>query len=128
LSSVAFASDQPVATFKGQSNLVLIPTIVHDKSGAHISNLKKEDLAVTSHGSPRTIAVFEEIQPANHIVRRLDTGPGEFTNIVSGDMRPNRLTVIALDTVSTPEMRQSKARRELPLFHVACLMITVRHF
>jgi VWFA-related protein len=113
LSSVALASDQPVTTFKGQSNLVLIPTVVHDKSGAHIPNLKKEDFTVTSDGSPRNIAVFEEVRATDQQVKRPATQPGQFTNTVNGRLQPGRVTIIALDTVTTTALRQATAREHL---------------
>jgi hypothetical protein len=103
------AADQPsVTTFKGQSNLVLIPTVVHDKSGAHIPNLTKTDFTVTCDGEKRVVAVFEEVRPGDRRVQKAAARADEFTNLVTGELRPNRLTVIALDTVTTPELRQQK--------------------
>jgi VWFA-related protein len=110
----AFCTDQPPATtFKGQSNLVLIPTVVHDKSGAHIPSLTKDDFAVTSDGDKRTISVFEEVRPGNQRIQRPPAQPGQFTNIVNGQLQPGRVTIIALDTVSTAALRQATAREHL---------------
>jgi hypothetical protein len=40
---------------------VLIPTLVTDKSGNHVSGLKKEDFTVLENGAEQKIATFEEI-------------------------------------------------------------------
>jgi VWFA-related protein len=106
---------QAPATFKGQSNLVLVPTVVHDKSGTHIANLKKEDFRLFADGKERKIAVFEEVRPGNQKVQRPKTAPNEFTNILGAQVQsePNRITVIALDTILTQELRQATARKHL---------------
>jgi VWFA-related protein len=110
----AAAAEQPaVATFKGQSNLVLVPAVVHDKTCAHIPNLTRADFALAADGEKRAIAVFEEVRPGDDRIRRAQTRPDEFTNMVNGQLQPNRLTVIALDTVTTPELRQTTAREQL---------------
>lgn len=43
------------------TELVLIPTLVTDKSGAQIRGLKKEDFTVEQNGKEQKIATFEEI-------------------------------------------------------------------
>src|ERR1035441_1453383 len=49
----AFAEDKenPEIKFSARTELVLIPTLVTDKSGAHISGLKKEDFTVLENRS-----------------------------------------------------------------------------
>ena len=56
LGLVAFAL---LAQFKAESNLVIVDMYARDKSGRPVTNLKKEDFAVTEDGKPQTIAVFE---------------------------------------------------------------------
>jgi VWFA-related protein len=109
----SIAADQPVATFKGQSNLVLIPTVVHDKSGRHIPSLTKDDFTLSVDGNKHPFVIFEEIRPGNIRLQRPKEGPAEFSNMMSGQARPSRLVVIALDAVMTPELRQQKARGQL---------------
>lgn len=52
------AQDAP-ATFKSNTNLVIINVAVRDKSGKPIDNLKKEDFQLLEDGKPQAISVFE---------------------------------------------------------------------
>src|SRR5215467_7460939 len=52
--------------FTSRTELVLIPALVTDKSGNHITGLKKEDFAVFENGSERQISTFEEIASDPH--------------------------------------------------------------
>src|ERR1700684_3954064 len=56
--------------FTARTELVLIPTLVTDKSGNHISGLKKEDFTVLENGSEQKIATFEEITSDAHRLSR----------------------------------------------------------
>ena len=49
---------------------MLIPTLVTDKSGNHISGLKKEDFKVLENGAEQKIATFEEITSDTHRLSR----------------------------------------------------------
>ncbi|MGA2357098.1 MAG: VWA domain-containing protein, partial [Terriglobales bacterium] len=53
--------DKAEVKFTARSELVLIPTLVTDKSGNHITGLKKEDFTVLENGAEQKIATFEEI-------------------------------------------------------------------
>lgn len=103
--------------FTARSELVTVPVIVADKSGAHIQNLKKEDFVVTEDGEKQTIAVFEEITRSPEPVHRVPVQPQHFSNAVAmGSRVPPRLTIIVLDTVNTPFEDQAYARSELIKF------------
>jgi VWFA-related protein len=99
--------------FTARAELVLIPTLVTDKSGAHVSGLKKEDFTVFEDGSERQIATFEEIaSDPQRLSRRAN--PNEFSNDVGGGGRSTRrITLIFLDLLNTPFMDQSYARNQL---------------
>ena len=47
--------------FTARTEMVLIPTLVTDKSGHHITGLKQEDFTVLENGAEQKIATFEEI-------------------------------------------------------------------
>ena len=53
-----FAQDRP-ATFRTETNLVIINVTVRDKSGKPIDTLKKEDFTLLEDDKPQTISVFE---------------------------------------------------------------------
>src|SRR5882762_7000827 len=64
-------------TFTARTELVLIPTLVTDKSGNHISGLTKEDFRVLENGAEQKIATFEEITSDAHPLSR-PRNPNEF--------------------------------------------------
>jgi VWFA-related protein len=110
----AFAKDKENADvkFTARTELVLVPTLVTDKTGAHVSGLKKEDFTVLENGSVRQIASFEEITSDPHrIARRTD--PNEFSNAVTSTGATRRVTLIVLDLLNTAFADQAFARKEL---------------
>jgi VWFA-related protein len=115
LTAVARDKDKENAAeikFTARTELVLIPALVTDKSGAHISGLKKEDFTVLENGAERKIATFEEITSDPHRLSR-PRNANEFSNTLSGDESNRRVTLIVLDFINTPFMDQAYARQEL---------------
>jgi VWFA-related protein len=110
----SFAKDKENAEvkFTSQTELVLIPTIVTDKAGAHISGLKKEDFTVLENGSARQISTFEEITSTPNLLSR-PTKPDEFSNAVTGGGSTRRVTLMVLDLLNTGFTDQAFARKEL---------------
>jgi VWFA-related protein len=106
------------STFRSTSELVLIPTVVNDKSGVHISGLTKEDFALKQDGKPRPIAIFEEVKTSSARVRRSEGEHGTFSNFETGGggSEYHRLNIIVLDFVNTPFADQANARNELLKF------------
>jgi len=49
-------------TFASSTELVLVPTVVSDKSGIHIPGLQKDEFALRQDGKSHPIAVFEEVK------------------------------------------------------------------
>jgi VWFA-related protein len=105
-------SPNPDSKFVAHSELVLIPTIVTDRSGNHIGRLKQEDFAVLENGSARKIATFEEIVSVPHLISRPAT-PNEFSNSLTGGPSVGRITIIVLDFINTPFLDQTNTRKEL---------------
>ncbi|HEX9112419.1 MAG TPA: VWA domain-containing protein, partial [Terriglobales bacterium] len=98
--------------FTSRTELVLIPTIATDKSGAHIRGLKKEDFTVLENGSERKIATFEEITTDTKRLFR-PKRENEYSNFLGGGESARRITLIVLDLINTPFMDQAYARAEL---------------
>jgi VWFA-related protein len=98
--------------FTARTELVLIPTLVTDKSGNHISGLKKEDFTVLENGAEQKIATFEEItskaQRPSH-----PNKANEFSNSLAGDPSARRITIVVLDLINTPFVAQASGRQEL---------------
>jgi VWFA-related protein len=104
-----------VPTFTSRTDLVLVPVIVHDRSGAHVNGLSKEDFDVEENGKSQKIAVFEEVTTAAATrVKRASIAPGVFTNTLqaSSTMTP-RINIVVLDTINTAFADQAYARRHL---------------
>ncbi len=102
--------------FSSRSELVLVPAVVTDKSGKHISNLTKDDFVVLEDGKPQKVAVFEELKTSATRVQRSSVPAGHFSNVLETDSRPKRLVIVALDVINTPILLQTSARMELLKF------------
>lgn len=103
-------------TLKSSSELVLIPTVVNDKSGAHIPGIKKEEFVLKQDGKPQPIAVFEEVNVHSGLVRRAEGEHSSFSNFAPASSEYYRLSIIVLDFVNTPFPDQANARNELTKF------------
>jgi VWFA-related protein len=103
-------------TIKSSSELVLIPAVVKNGSGSHVSGLKKEDFVLKQDGKPRPIAIFEEVVTTAARVRRAEGEHGTFSNIEPGVAEYHRLSIIVLDFVNTPPSDQANARSALIKF------------
>ena len=82
--------------FTSRTELVLIATLVTDKSGNHINGLKKEDFTVLENGAEQKVATFEEITSDAHRLSR-PRNPNEFSNSLAGGPSARRITLIVLD-------------------------------
>jgi VWFA-related protein len=98
--------------FSAGAKLVLVPTLVTDKSGNHISGLKQEDFTVLENGAEQKIATFEEITSDPRRLSR-PRNPNEFNNALAGGASARRVTLMVLDLINTPFLDQANARKEL---------------
>jgi VWFA-related protein len=85
---------------------------VTDKSGNHITGLKKEDFTVLENGAEQKVATFEEIISDAHRVSR-PKSVNEFSNALAGESSARRITLMVLDLINTPFMDQANARKDL---------------
>jgi VWFA-related protein len=95
---------------------VLIPVVVEEGSGKHIAGLTKDKFEILENGKSKTVATFEEVKTTNQRLERAPSHPGIYTNEITGDSSPKRLTIFALDTVNTPFLDQTYARQQLVKF------------
>ncbi|MGA7684233.1 MAG: VWA domain-containing protein [Terriglobales bacterium] len=120
----AQAPPSGAATFSSSTELVLIPAVVSDRTGAHVAGLKKEDFTLKQDGKGRPIAIFEEVQA--EVKANEKTGPdqprretgehGTFSNLRTTSAGYRRVNIIVLDFVNTPFADQANARNELLKF------------
>src|SRR5271163_492916 len=95
-----------------RTELVLVPTVVTDKSGNHVTGLKKEDFTVLEDGAEQKVAMFEEIASnARRLVR--PAVADQFSNSVAAEPTARRVTLIVLDLLNTRITDQAYARQEL---------------
>ena len=102
-----------LAKLTARTDLVLVPVIVTDKSGKHVSGLEKKAFRIEENGNVRSISVFEETKTEKLVSRGKDTTLEGYSNFVPGDENPWRLTTVVLDMINTPWMRQLEAKRQL---------------
>ena len=102
--------------FVSRTSVVLIPTTVTDRSGAHVTGLTKDDFVVLENNQREKISIFEEIKTHSGTIRRVDPRDSGFTNAVTQEAKSQRLTMIVLDTLNTRFEDQVHARRELVKF------------
>lgn len=99
------------------SEVVLIPAIVTDHSGAHVSGLTQADFTVLENGQRQKIAFFHHIQ-ANAAPEEPaspnPSPPGEFTNKTQS--RSERSAILVFDLLNSSVTEQSNARDELMKF------------
>ena len=100
-------------TFSSRTNLVLVPVVVSNKAGGHIGGLTKVDFEILEDGKPRPVATLEEVKTFTAPATRSTPKPGVYTNVLTGDTTPKRLTIFALDLVNTPFLDQTYAREQL---------------
>jgi VWFA-related protein len=96
-----------------RTDLILVPVIVTDKSGKHVSGLKKDAFRIEENGNVRSVSVLEETQTEKLVARRRDDTSDGYSNFVPGEEHLWRLTAIVLDTLNTPWIRQLEAKKQL---------------
>ncbi|HKD79159.1 MAG TPA: VWA domain-containing protein [Candidatus Angelobacter sp.] len=115
------AADQPQAqpnapyTFSIGANMVLVPVVVSDKHGQHVTGLTANDFELREDGKEQKIAGFEEINAEKTAVQRVVVAPNSFTNQVAA-AHPKKLEIILLDLLNTPVSGRVEARRGLAQF------------
>ncbi len=110
------AAQPGTATITSATELVLIPTVINDKSGAHVSGLKKEEFVLKQDGKVQPIAIFEEVRTNATRLHRSEGEHGTFSNVEPGVSGNPRLSIIVLDFVNTPLPDQANARTALLKF------------
>jgi VWFA-related protein len=112
-STLAWGQQNSTVTFTSHANLVLIPVVVGNKSGAHISGLTKDDFEIREDGKSRSLATLEEINTSIRQETISAAKPGFYTNVLSSDHTPKDLTILVLDLVNTPLPDQAYARGQM---------------
>ena len=108
---------KPAPTFTARTELVLVPALVTDHSGAHVAGLTRDDFTVLENGVERKVATFEEVTAVATPVARLAARPDQvFTNQQPANFAPRRLNIIVLDSINTAFLDQTRARAQIIKF------------
>jgi VWFA-related protein len=102
-----------LAKLTARTDLVLVPVVVTDKSGKHVSGLQKDLFHIEENGNARSITVFDETKTEKLVARGKDSRQEGYSNFAAGDEHPWRITAIVLDMINTPWMRQREAKKQL---------------
>jgi VWFA-related protein len=100
----------PTTTIYSKTELVYVPVVVRDKDGKHVRGLTREAFAVEQDGVPQTVSIFEEVSGPRKEPNAISVGDGFVTN-VTPEKSDRQLTVIVLDLMNTPIIRQGEAQR-----------------
>jgi VWFA-related protein len=109
-------SSPPIPTIQSRTDLVLVPVVVHNKKGEHISGLTQDAFRLEENGHDQAISLFEEIRPENLATipaAALDRG---FTNLPLDEARQLRLTIVVLDLLNTSPLQRTDGRDQLIQF------------
>jgi VWFA-related protein len=101
---------------KSRADLVLVPVVVSDKHGNHISGLTKNAFLLEENGKDQIISLFEEVQaPPNDSqpVPVLDRG---YSNLPFDNFNQLRLTILLLDLLNTSVLQRADGKDDLIKF------------
>lgn len=90
---------------------ILVPAVVTDKNGKHVSGLKMGDFRLSENGKERKIASVDEITATATPVLLSRAANNEVSNQPAIDGNARRLVIIGVDLVNTPIFDQSRARQ-----------------
>jgi VWFA-related protein len=107
-------ASEKTPTVRSRVELVLVPVIVNDGKGHHISGLKKEDFRLDENDKLQALSFFEEIASgkADQELTRSTPIPG-YSNYVSRDFQERTVTILVLDLLNAPYVYQAEARKNL---------------
>src|SRR5437868_3800816 len=107
ISILAHAQDkQQPPVFTSGTSFVQVPVIVQ-RSGKHVSGLKKDDFNLRQDGKEQPIATFEEIHAGGG---QTAEAQGQIGNQAAPV--PAQITIIALDMVNTPNLDRTYFMQE----------------
>jgi VWFA-related protein len=109
-------SANPVTTIQSRADLVLVPVVVRDKEGKHVTGLSKDAFQLEENGKPQTLSLFEELQApdaGSTPSAELDRG---YSNLPFDNTSQLRLTIIVLDLLNTHVLQRTDGKDQLAGF------------
>ena len=86
-------------TIKSEVNVVVVPTLVRDRHGHAVEELKKEDFQIFDNGKPRVISglTVQKRQEKESGSEAMPSEPGRSGVVAPGPKTPNRFVVFLFD-------------------------------
>jgi len=103
-------------TMTARAELVMVPTLVRQKSGAPMTGLSQSDFTLLENGVERKIGVFEEVKTTSVRQQRQTLPAGEFSNYLVRERAPGRVTIIVMDAINTQFSDRSYAQDQIVKF------------
>jgi VWFA-related protein len=103
--------DKKPLKFTARAHYILIPVIVTDKDGKHVSGLTKDSFQIFENEKEQVVASADETKTSAAPVQIVPSSPNEFSNAIASDGEARRISVIALDLINTPFLDQVTARQ-----------------
>jgi VWFA-related protein len=105
----------PATILKATTRLVLVDTIVTDRSGHPLTGLKADSFELTEDGVPQKIHFFSVHTPekAEAPENKPSLPQDAFTNVPSAPPNGDPPTVLLLDALNTPVADQKYARQQM---------------
>ena len=113
LAQQASTPPQSSVKFSTRSDLVLIPVMVTDKSGKPVSGLSKDAFRIEENGKLRTLSLFEETRTEKLVAGPKESAANIYSNFLPHDEHSSRITMLVLDMLNTPWLRQTEAKKQL---------------
>jgi hypothetical protein len=85
--------DKKPLKFSSRAYFTLVPVIVTDKNGNHISGLTRDEFQVFEDGKEQIIASVGEIKISIAPVQRLPASQNEFSNAIAPDGGSRRINL-----------------------------------
>jgi VWFA-related protein len=108
-----------VPSFKAGAQMVMVPVVVTGESGKHVSGLTKDAFRIEEDGKVREVAVFEEITPGKLTAPPAESKPSvsaaapTASNVSLNNANSNHFTIVMLDLINTPVLKQTEGRQHL---------------
>ena len=103
--------DKKPLKFTARAHYILVPIIVTDKDGKHITGLTKDAFQIFENGKEQSVASVDETQTSAVPVQNVPASLNEFSNAITVEGGARRINVVALDLINTPFLDQVGARR-----------------
>ena len=110
---IAQSGAQQDEVFRTGVRIVQVPTLVQNKNGEHIPNLKKEDFTILENGKLRQVMFLEEVKPTEGRYSKMTVAPDVFTNFSADKKDVKRFNIIVLDVSNSDFASAGRAKRAM---------------